>query len=665
MPGPGGGFERLARERGQTWEALGRLLRRPGRSLSVQLSFPVGVVIFLAVGLAAYFNIHQHREQLTQAMVANGAAFADTLSRVTFLSMMADQRGHLYQAIADVRHQPGVERVRIMNAEGRVIFSTEQGEVGAMVDKKAEACFACHAQGAPLSRLPQEDRHRIFREPGGGRVLGTILPIYNQPGCSSAPCHVHPSSQKVLGVLDVDLSLAGLDARLEQEMHRTLGFALALFLGVSTIIGLSVIFTVSRAVRGMTREVDKLARGEEQFVTPVPAAAELGALSQAIADMATRVAQRTDSLNRRYRQLVSNAPDAIFLMETDGRLRLANPEAQRVLGRPLAELAGANLSELMIREYRPVLQRALAEALGQRGESELLQVRTRCAAGLECILEGRIRRVEGEGPGAASGLVGNFLDITDKSALEEQVTKSATMAAVGATLSGLAPYIRNLLHGLGSASYIVQQGLDAGDPELLKQGWQMVATSVARVSKMAEDLLYFADYRLGELAPFDLNHLLADVRSLTSQRAEELKVAVLLRESRACAGVMMDHPALKRALLNLCSNALDALAGAGWEGRGRLTLECARSRPGQVTISVEDNGPGIPEEVGANLFKSLYSTKGAQGTGMGLLICQKIVEEHGGYVSYSCPLGGGARFSLVLPERPIPPEVDTASAPPG
>jgi PAS domain S-box-containing protein len=635
--------------------ALRGLIRRPWRSLSFQLSFPVGVVVFIAVGLAAYFNIHQHRQQLTQAMVANGAAFADTLRRVTFRSMLGGRRGHLYQAIEDVARQPGVERVRIMNAEGRVIFSTQGAEVGSLVDKKAEACFACHAQGQPLTRLPSSQRHRIFRQ-GGRRVLGTILPIYNQPSCSGAPCHAHPPEQKVLGVLDVDLSLAGLDQRLAGEMKRTLAFALALFLGISTIIGLSVIFTVTRAVRRMSREVDKLAQGEEQYVTPVPAPAELGQLSRSIADMALRVAQRTEALNRRYRQLVSNAPDAIFLMESDGRLRLANPEAQRVLGKPADQLAGAELASLMIKQDRPVLRRALAEALGRRGESELIQLRSRCAKGVECILEGRIRRVEGEGEGEAAGLVGNFLDITDKSALEEQLTKSAAMAAAGATLTGLAPYIKNLLHGLNSASYLVQQGLDAGDPELLNKGWAMVAASVDRVSKMTDDLLYFADYKLGELRPFDLNHLLADVRSLISERAAAQGTAVLLRESRACRGILLDHVALKRALMNLCANALDALAEAGPEGQGRIILECAPGQPGQVTISVEDNGPGIPEEVGAKLFQSLYSTKGSKGTGMGLLICQKIVEEHGGYVSYSCPLGGGTRFSLVLPLRGETPE---------
>ncbi|MCB2228741.1 MAG: PAS domain S-box protein [Desulfarculaceae bacterium] len=640
---------------GRAWERLGRLARRPWRSLSFQLSFPVGVVIFLAVGLAAYFNIMQHRQQLTQAVVAEGATFADTLRRVTFLSMMGGQRGHLYQAIEDVARRPGVERVRIMNAEGRVIFSTRPAETGSLVDKKAEACFACHAQDQPLARLPSQDRHRIFTK-GGQRVLGTILPIYNQASCSGAACHAHPPAQKVLGVLDVDLSLAGLDQRLRAEMGRTLWFALALFLGISTIIGLSVIFAVSRTVRRMSREVDKLARGQEHFVTPVPAPAELGVLSRSIADMAGRVVRRTEALNRRYRQLVSNAPDAILLMEDDGRLRLANPEAQRVLGKPGKELAGADLTSLLVKEDRPVLRRALAEALGSRGESELIQVRSRCAKGLECILEGRVRRVEDPEGGPAAGLVGNFLDISDKSALEEQVAKSAALAAVGATLTGLAPYIKNLLQGLGNASYLVQEGLDANDSELLKKGWGMVNTSVGRVSQMAQDLLYFADYRLGELRPFDLNHLLADVSSLLSERAAGQGVELQTRPSPAGQAVLLDHVALKRALMNLGANALDALAEAPPTQGGRVVLECAPGGRNQVTISVEDNGPGVPGEVGERLFQSLVSTKGSRGTGMGLLICQKIVEEHGGYVSYSCPLGGGARFTLVLPVRSCVPE---------
>ena len=84
-----------------------------------------------------------------------------------------------------------------------------------------------------------------------------------------------------------------------------------------------------------------------------------------------------------------------------------------------------------------------------------------------------------------------------------------------------------------------------------------------------------------------------------------------------------------------------------------MVLGCERDESGRVVITVDDNGPGIPEEVGRYLFTGLFSTKGAKGTGMGLLIVQKIVEEHGGYVSYSCPLEGGTRFTLVLPPLPL------------
>ena len=185
----------------------------PWRSLSFQLSFPVGLIIFLAIALGAYLNIQSQKQRLTQRVKDEGAGFAETLRRATFRTMMADQRGHLYSTIQDMADQPGISRVRIINAEGRIIFSSNLKEQGREVDKKAEACYGCHAQDHPLAKLPMKNRSRIFRASGGQRILGTILPIYNQPTCSGPPCHAHPKEQKVLGVLDVDMSLAGLDAQ--------------------------------------------------------------------------------------------------------------------------------------------------------------------------------------------------------------------------------------------------------------------------------------------------------------------------------------------------------------------------------------------------------------------------------------------------------------------
>ncbi len=631
----------------------------PWRALSFQLSFPVGLIIFLAVALGAYLNIQSQKHRLTQRVRSEGAGFAETLRRATFRTMMADQRGHLYSTIQDMADQPGLSRVRIINAEGRIVFSSNVKEQGAEVDKKAEACYGCHVEDRSLAKLPMKNRSRIFKATNGQRVLGTILPIYNQPTCSGPPCHAHPKEQKVLGVLDVDISLASLDAQLEEELHSTLIFAVVLFLAASTIVGLSVLFTVSRAVRRMSSEVDKLAAGDHHYVTPVKAPAELGVLADSIAHMAERVARRTERLNRRYRQLVNDSPNAIFLLDERGCMLMCNPEAGRILDLDPDNLEGVDLAILVAKEDRPFFLKALEKARKDKGAGDLVRLGFPGAAKGGRVLEGRFRAWEQEKvPGA---FIGTFFDITDRSNLEKQVVKHASDAAVGQTVAGLVPYIRNLLHGLNSAGYIVDQGLEANDLELLKQGWQMVNHSVQRVSSVAEDLLYFADYTIDERRPFDLNHLLQDVKSLSMVKSQEIEAAVLLREDRACQTVTADQKGLRRALLNLTNNALDALANRPQQDpAGRVVLACERNASGQVIISVDDNGPGIPEEVGRYLFTGLFSTKGAKGTGMGLLLVQKVVEEHGGYVSYSCPLDGGTRFTLVVPEtqKESAPELD-------
>ena len=106
-----------------------------------------------------------------------------------------------------------------MNPQGVISYSTAPAEVGSMVDKGAEACYGCHAQSQPLSRLNRSDRFRVYRA-DGTRVLGVITPIENQPACSNAACHAHPASTQILGVLDTNLSLAKVDESLAHESAR-------------------------------------------------------------------------------------------------------------------------------------------------------------------------------------------------------------------------------------------------------------------------------------------------------------------------------------------------------------------------------------------------------------------------------------------------------------
>ncbi len=136
--------------------------------------------------------------------------------------MLNNDRVGLYEMMLNMADQPGMVRVRIMNPQGVISYSTSPAEVGTMVDKSAEACYACHEKSKPLARLNRSDRFRVYRA-DGERVLGVITPIENEPACSNAACHAHPAGTQILGVLDTNLSLAKVDKGLTHETHEMLG----------------------------------------------------------------------------------------------------------------------------------------------------------------------------------------------------------------------------------------------------------------------------------------------------------------------------------------------------------------------------------------------------------------------------------------------------------
>ena len=136
--------------------------------------------------------------------------------------MLENRKEAAYKIMETIGRQEGIEKVRVYSSEGKILFSSDNtGEVGRMVDQKAEACFGCHSEARPLERLATSERSRIFFSEHGEdsrgvnhRVLGIINPMYNDSGCSSAACHAHPKSQKVLGVIDVTMDLSEVDSQM-------------------------------------------------------------------------------------------------------------------------------------------------------------------------------------------------------------------------------------------------------------------------------------------------------------------------------------------------------------------------------------------------------------------------------------------------------------------
>ena len=199
------------------------------------------------------------------------------------------ERDALYNIIRDLGSQRGIRRIRIFNKDGRITLSTEAREVGSVVDKSAEGCNECHSGAQPLLGIDRLTRARTFWD-RGEHLQGVMRPIYNSTDCTEAECHVHEASQRVLGVIDADLSLAVVDTQLARH-NSTLRWFLfgAILFGCAAAVGFMWI-VVYRPVKSLIAGTHRVAGGDLEYRLPVHSDDELGDLAASFNKMTAEVA---------------------------------------------------------------------------------------------------------------------------------------------------------------------------------------------------------------------------------------------------------------------------------------------------------------------------------------------------------------------------------------
>ncbi len=262
--------------------------RRLGNTLSARLIVLLLAGMVVIFTLLGYLNIRLHRQHLEAAMLLSAERMSDVIKHATTYHMLRNDREALYRSINTMASEPGVVRIRIFNQEGRISFSSDPAEVSTYVDKRAEACYACHAQAQPLTKLNRPERFRIFK-PNGGRVLGVITPIENQPSCSSAECHAHPAEQQVLGVLDTNVSLARADANLRESSLRMGAYTVFAVALIAVLSGIFVWRVVHIPVKKLTGGTDRLARGQLGYQLDIVSRDELGELALSFNQMSRQL----------------------------------------------------------------------------------------------------------------------------------------------------------------------------------------------------------------------------------------------------------------------------------------------------------------------------------------------------------------------------------------
>ena len=227
------------------------------------------------------------------------------------------------------------------------------------------------------------------------------------------------------------------------------------------------------------------------------------------------------------------------------------------------------------------------------------------------------------------------------------MVQAERLAAIGQTIATVSHHIKNILQGIRGGSYLIEMGLSEHDESLVKKGWAIVEKNQSKISSLVLDMLTFSKDREPDLQSAEINRVVGDVVELMQSRAAEEGVELRYQPAEI-PSLVFDPEGIHCAVLNVVTNAIDAATETQGPGRVEVRTEYA-SDQGLVRVSVEDNGPGIAPDQMETLFSPFVSTKKNRGTGLGLPVSQKIVNEHGGRIVVDSKLKCGSRFTLELP----------------
>ena len=233
--------------------------------------------------------------------------------------------------------------------------------------------------------------------------------------------------------------------------------------------------------------------------------------------------------------------------------------------------------------------------------------------------------------------------------LYESAVKSERLAAVGETVALLSHHIKNILQALGGGTEVVEMALRQSDLVKANKAWPIVRRNLDRVNNVILNMLAYSTARKPLMETVNINYILNEcVETITAQIDE--KHVALVTDFADLPPIPADASGLNQAVLNLLTNALDAVAPK----TGKITLSSSFDTMNRrVIIKVSDNGVGIEPAELKKIWEPFHSTKGQKGSGLGLAVTGKVVEEQRGKIDVQSEVGKGTTFTIRLPATPV------------
>ena len=232
----------------------------------------------------------------------------------------------------------------------------------------------------------------------------------------------------------------------------------------------------------------------------------------------------------------------------------------------------------------------------------------------------------------------------------QKLIEAERMAAVGQTVTELSHAIKSIANGLKGSIFVLGKGVELDNKQYLHEGWKMVKGNVEKIKNLSLDLLNYGKYSDVVFTLGDANAPVLEVVQLLESRASAQGIALNTELSDQLDPVGFDAEGIHRCLLNLVTNAIDACTLEDAPGK-TVTVKTNKPDHWAVEYQVIDTGSGMTKEVQDKIFQSFFSTKGSSGTGIGLMMTKRIVDQHQGIIEVTSQKATGSTFSIKLPSN--------------
>jgi len=612
--------------------------------IGTRLIIAISLTVIIIIGVFAYFNIQSHSKNLISEVERHTNQLSETIKNTMQFDMLQNHRDHITRVMNSVGEEECIKNVRLLNKEGEIIYSTDTTEIGTMLDKKGESCYVCHVENEPLQKLPIKNRSRIFRiHPDSSNMLGVINPIYNEQSCWDADCHAHTEEQTVLGVLDLTVCLKEVEKVVNESKMDVALFALIAILIIAIILLILVKILIQRPVRDLVKATNYVAVGNLSHRIKYTRKDEIGQLADSFDNMTRKLAET--------------------------RMQLFQSDKMASIGRLAAGVAHEINNPLTgVLTYSSFLLKRVKNNPEMKADLEVIVRETKRSRE---IVKGLLDFSRQSTPKKGSVIIGeiieNAVDVISNQLKINHITLEKKcdnhIPKITADANQIQQVFLNLL-------------INAIDAIGKKGGIIQIATKEVSLSPYGVIQIRNAACPKGH-SLIDEEHKIEGMPSIKLKAKSEtnegfIHLDPIYGKHQDHYGIQIKDDEIVRLYCPQCGISLVDESKLGPNcgaptyslivpGQGVIEgctkFKCmwqkwdAVDNAGDikfVEIKIKDSGCGIDEKYLSKIFDPFYSTKGQQGTGLGLSVIWGIVNNHKGKIIVDSSINEGTTFTIHL-----------------